>query len=190
MAIYSWFSHWKWWFSIAMLGYQRVLAEFMAWASLIGWLTGERVIDVLTFGALSSDKPHTMPWRQEHLWRCPKLPSVGRDQVWISSLMTPGGQQVNMAWLVFRCFSPRLPWPGYATSASGANAGDGIIQLVVQFHRGQSASGFRHVSAGDFRMDFMVDYWEHFLSGGWIIESQKQANIRQTEVAFTCFRMI
>ena len=24
MAIYSWFSHWKWWFSIAMLVYQRV----------------------------------------------------------------------------------------------------------------------------------------------------------------------
>ena len=25
MAIYSWFTHWKWWFSIAMLVYQRVV---------------------------------------------------------------------------------------------------------------------------------------------------------------------
>ena len=25
MAIYSGFSHWKWWFSIAMLNYQRVV---------------------------------------------------------------------------------------------------------------------------------------------------------------------
>ena len=28
MAIYSWFSHWKWWFSIVMLVYQRVTPHF------------------------------------------------------------------------------------------------------------------------------------------------------------------
>ena len=45
------------------------VGRFTCWVygmGFVDWMAyGGRVIDVLTFGALSSDKPHTMPWRQD-----------------------------------------------------------------------------------------------------------------------------
>ena len=41
MAIYSGFTHWKWWFSIAMLVYQRVIG-LQIWSFLNLWIQGIR----------------------------------------------------------------------------------------------------------------------------------------------------
>ena len=49
MTIYSGFSHWKWWFSIAMLVYQRVLWKF---------------IKIRPF---FSHSPHVLPWQPLHI---------------------------------------------------------------------------------------------------------------------------
>ena len=41
MVIYSGFSHWKWWFSIAMLVYQRVYpldVGGLPWIAIVGWM--------------------------------------------------------------------------------------------------------------------------------------------------------
>ena len=38
MAIYSGFTHWKWWFSIAMLNYQRVY-QLVSWGVLYSYIS-------------------------------------------------------------------------------------------------------------------------------------------------------
>ena len=120
------------------------------WHGLRWWPTGENGDNVLTFGALSSGKPTSCP-ENKHIWRCPTMSSKRRAwwfyiQVWV---FFDARGSTGQHGLVEMCL--RLPWPGHATSASGASAGDGIIQLVVQFHRGPTASGKAADSAGAFR---------------------------------------
>ena len=55
MVIYSGFSHWKWWFSIAMLVYQRVYPQNMAKNVVHIWyLRGIRILEISHWSTIGS----------------------------------------------------------------------------------------------------------------------------------------
>ena len=87
MAIYSGISHWKWWFSIAMLVYQRVDA---LWVQLALWRSnrcGDKALAPWRVSQLATSRfglgSPRLPERSEEIQRDPKS-----GWIWIVDLLS------------------------------------------------------------------------------------------------------